>query len=240
MHISSTYRRRLIALALSSLAALTATPVLAGASTTKSSVSSIIADTKAALAKESSVHVVVASKSSTSKSTVVVDLGAKRGVETISSGVDSVTIVVTPTYAYLSGNAGGLTAMMGLTPVQQARVGKKSILMKSGTTPYRNFKSNLTLGILSAVLPSASGTTLSSGTGTHAKDYQLNWSKKAVGTSPSTKSTLVISSGAKRLPVIEYVSSSSGSGTTTFTKWGERINTPTPSSTISYAKAIAK
>ncbi len=240
MNISSHHRHRFVALAVSSLALVATTPVLAGATTSKPSVASIISDTKAALAKESSVHVVVSSKSTTSKSSVVVDIGTKRGVETITSGSDSVTIVVTPTYAYLTGNAGGLTAMMGLTTVQQARVGTKSITMKAGTTPYQNFKSNLTLGILSAVLPSATGTTLTSATGSHAKDFQLNWSSKAVGTSPATKSTLVISLGSKRLPVVEYVSSATGSGTTTFTHWGERINTPTPTATISYAKALAK
>ena len=240
MNTSSAHRRRLTTLVLSSLALVASAPIMASAATSSPSVAAVIADTKSALAKESTVHVVVLSKSTTSKSSVVVDIGTKRGVETITSGADSVTIVVTPTYAYLTGNAGGLTAMMGLSAVQQTRVGTKAITMKAGTTPYRNFKSNLTLSILSSILPSASGTRLSSATGSHAKDYQLNWSKKAAGTSPATKSTLVISSGAKRLPVVEYVSSSSGSGTTTFSKWGERIRTPAPSATISYAKATAK
>jgi len=240
MNFLTFHRRRLMSIAVSSLALVAITPAVAQAAQNKQNVVSVIAAAKSAIAKQTAVHVVVASKSSTSKSSVVVDIGTKRGIETITSGADRVTIMVTPTYAYLTGNAGGLTAMMGLTPAQQSRVGRKSISMKAGTVPYKNFKSNLTFGILSAVLPSVSGTKLSSGTGANAKNFQLMWSTKAVGTSPATKSVLVISSGSKRLPVVEYISSSTGSGMTTFSKWGERIHTPTPSATITYTKALAK
>jgi hypothetical protein len=222
------------------MALVGALPVTAQAAQGAPTAASVISAAKTAIAKETSVHVVVASKSSSVKSSVVVDIGTKKGKETITTGTESVSIMVTSTYAYLSGNAGGLMTMMGLTAAQQKRVGTKSIAMKAGTTPYKNFKANLTFGILSAVLPTVTGTTLSSGTGANSKNYQLKWSTKTVGTSPATKSVLVISSGAKKLPVIEYISSSTGSGTTQFSNWGEGIKVPAPTSTITYTKALAK
>lgn len=240
MNFLSSHRSRLAAIVVSSLVVVGAAPATAQAAQSKATVASVIAAARAAIAKQGSVHVVVASSSGSVKSSVVVDIGLNNGIETITTGAESVTIEVNSKYAFLSGNADGLTKMMGLTAVQQKRVGSKSITMVAGSTPYKNFKANLTFGILSAVLPALAGTTLSNATGANSKDYQLNWSSKAVGTTPATKSRLVISSGAKVLPVIEYISSSTGSGTTTFSNWGEKINVRVPSSTITYAKALAK
>lgn len=214
-------------------------PVSAGASSNPSA-ASLIAATKADLAKQSSVHVVVTSTSGGTKSSVVVDIGTSNGVETITTGKESVTISLTPTYAYLTGSALGLTTMMGLTAAQQKRVGNKAISMAAGTTPYKNFKANLTFTILSTVLPSLTGTKLGRGTGANANNYVLSWSTKAVGTSPATKSSLTISSGKNNLPISEYITSSSGNGTTSFSNWGEHIKVPVPSSTITYTKALAK
>jgi hypothetical protein len=240
MNFLTTHRLRLTAIALSTMALVAAIPASAQAAQSRATVTSVISAAKVAIVKQKSVHVVVSSSSGSVKSSVVVDIGTKSGVETITTGAESVTIMVNSKSAFLSGNAGGLTQMMGLTVAQQKRVGTKSISMLAGTTPYKNFKTNLTFGILSAVLPASAGTTLSLGSGTNSKNYQLDWTSKAAGTNPATKSRLVISSGSKRLPVIEYISSSTGSGTTTFSKWGERINVSPPRSTITYSKALAK
>lgn len=239
MNFLTSQRLRLTAIALSAMTIVTL-PASAQAAQSKTTAASVISTAKSAIARQTSVHVVVSSTSGKVKSSVVVDIGTKSGIETITTGAESVTIMVNAKSAFLKGNAGGLTKMMGLTSAQQKRVGSKSISMLAGTTPYKNFKANLTYGILSAVLPSLTGTTLSNGTGSNSKDFQLNWSSKASGTSPATKSRLVISSGSRRLPIIEYISSSTGSGTTTFSNWGERINVNRPSSTITYAKALAK
>ncbi|NNN01508.1 MAG: hypothetical protein HKL86_06730 [Acidimicrobiaceae bacterium] len=240
MYFLAPNRFRLGVTALAALALVATTPISAEAAQSKSTVATVLSAAKAAIAKEKSVRVVVASSSGSVRSTVVVDIGTNSGIEKITTGSESVTIRVNSKFAYLNGNASGLIKMMGLTSRQQKRVGSQYISMAAGTTPYMNFKSNLTFGILSAVLPSLAGTTLSYGTGANSKNYQLNWSSKAVGTNPATKSRLVISSGQKRLPVVEYIASSTGRGTTTFSKWGERINIKKPGTTIIYTKALAK
>ena len=67
-------------------------------------------------------------------------------------------IIVTPTDAYLSGSATGLTTIMGLTAAEQKKVGTRSVVMKAGTSPYTSFHSNLTTAVLSGILPVAKGT----------------------------------------------------------------------------------
>jgi len=42
----------------------------------------------------------------------------------------------------------GLTTIMGLTAAEQKKVGTRSVVMKSGTTPYTSFHSNLTTSVL--------------------------------------------------------------------------------------------
>jgi anthranilate phosphoribosyltransferase len=112
-------------------ALVVAAPVAAQASGKDTSASTVISSTKAAIASESGVHVLVTSKISSSSTKVVADIGATSGIETITRGSDVATIKVTPTYAYLSGNAAGLTTLMGLSAKQQKKVGTDTISMKN-------------------------------------------------------------------------------------------------------------
>ena len=203
----------------------------------KPTASSVLKALKSALAKESGVHITVSSKSGTTFNSVVADLGTKGGSETFISGKSNIKISVTPTYAYLSGNASGLTTLVGLTAAQQKLVGTKSIAMKAGTSPYTSFKSNLTTTAFAAFLPTSKGIVLSRDKYRH---YVLTWSTKATSTIQKSTSVLTISSGKKTLPIKEVVSSKTGGGTTKFSKWGESAVGPTPSaaSTISYSKVI--
>lgn len=219
---------------LSSLA-LTAVAVVAGAgagATTKPTAASVLAAVKTAMFRESGVHISVTSTSATAHSVATVDIGTKGGTETYISGTSRVRIVVTPTGAYLSGNASGLTTLVGLTAKQQKLVGTKAISMKAGTSPYSSFKSNLTTSAFAAFLPTTKSVTLSRDRANH---FVLTWSTIATGTAPAVKSTLTISSGNKALPIKEVASTKSGGGVTEFSKWGEDVKTPIPSSTIPYA-----
>jgi len=217
---------------------VTILPLSAQAAPKFPSAMSFLADAKAALAQQNSVHIVVVSQSGKFTNTVVVDIGKTSGAESITSGSKTIIITVTPTYAYLRGSASGLRAIMGLTPAQEKIVGNHSVSMKAGTTPYNNFRSNLTTVALVAMLPAVKGTSLSTSFAMHHKSYVLRWSSKASGSSPATQSVLRFSTKGPRLPFGETVTSSSGSGTTTFSKWGEPVSVVVPpsSSLITYSK----
>jgi hypothetical protein len=239
MSFSLRCRFQLISLALGATLVLAVTPIAAQASVNNPTTKSVLEATKNAMAKESGVHVYVKSKSGTDASIVVVDIGATYGVETITSGKSVVKIVVTPTDAYLSGSKTGLTTVMGLTAAEQKKVGTLSVVMKSGTTPYSRFHSNLTTSVLAGILPAAKGTKYKVSTDS-SKDYQLTWKTAASTTTAATKSVLKISSGSKTLPVKEVITGASGGGTTTFSKWGEKVveYAPAAATTIPYAKVI--
>lgn len=239
MSFSPRRRLQLISLALGATLVLAVTPIAAQASVKDPTTKSVLKATLKAMAKVSGVHIYVTSKTGTQSSVVVVDIGANYGEETIQSGKNSVKIVVTPTDAFLSGSPPGLTTIMGLTAAEQKKVGTRSVVMKSGTTPYTSFHSNLTTSVLKGIMPTAKGTKYKvSSDG--AKDYQLTWKTAASSTTSATKSVLTISSGSKTLPVKEVITGSTGGGTTTFSKWGENVveQAPSGTDTIAYATVM--
>lgn len=164
---------RLSCLALLSTALVIGASLAAQASVKNPTTASILAAAKTSLTKETGVHVKVLTIVGKVESSVVGDIGKVSGTETYVSGNESFTITVTPTYAYLSGSATGLTTLMGLSSAEQKKVGKASILMKKGTTPYTTFKPNLTSGAFSQLIPAAKGTTLLSQRDKATNGYQL-------------------------------------------------------------------
>jgi hypothetical protein len=234
------YRLDLIPVALCTLAVVSATPLIAQASTQNPTASSVLKATQAVVAKETSVHVLHLSKSGSATTSIVADVTKNTGSETISSGSKHVTIIVTPTYVYLSGDSTGLTSLMGLTAAQQKKVGSRSISMKAGTTPYSDLAASATISLVDAVMPAAKGTTVSTQKIDNKKYYDLKWTIKATSTAPNATSLMTISFGGSALPVKETITASTGVATTTFSKWGERVTpvAPSPSSTVTYAKVF--
>ena len=235
------HRLHLTCLALAIMALVVAAPIAAQASAKDPSASSVINSTRAAIANESGVHVLVTTRTTSSSSKVVADIGATSGVETITEESDEATIRVTPTYAYVSGNAAGLTTLMGLSAKEQKKVGIDAISMKVGTTPYKNLKSSITIPVLANLLPAVKGTMYSTRVIGGRQYYQLSWTTKATSSTPKSKSVLTLSEGTAVLPFREVSTSSSGTGTTTFSKWGERINVSVPptSRIIPYSKVVS-
>jgi hypothetical protein len=240
MHIPRKTLSRLVPFALGSVLLATTFPLVAQATVKNPSLSTVISAAQKAMLKQTGVHVVVTSSTGTAKSSVSVDIGTGSGQETITSGTSSVSIVVTPKFAYLSGTKTGLVSIMGLSAAQQKKVGSLWVVMKAGTSPYESFQSNLTTTVLAHILPAAKGTTYATD-GTKANNYTLTWSTKKTSTTAATKSVLTISSGKKTLPIDEVITGSTGAGETVFSKWGEKVTetAPSSSSTITYAKVIA-
>ncbi len=214
---------------------LATAPVVAGASVKNPTKLTVVAATKAALAKTRGVHVFVETTLNKVVSSVVADIGQKSGTETYVSGDETFTISVTPTYAYLSGSKTGLTKLMGLTSAEQKKVGSSWIAMKKGSSRYTTFQSNLTTGAFSNLMPPAKDTTLLAQRSKANGGYQIKWVEAATSSEPKSTTIMTISSGKKTLPIDELVTTSSGSSTTKFTKWGETVHVTVPASTIAYA-----
>lgn len=212
---------------------------MAQASVTNPTTASILAAAKTSLASEKGVHVKVVTVSGKVHSTLVADIGSVSGSETFISGKESFTITVTPTYAYLSGSATGLTKIMGLTTAEQKKIGTASMTMKKGSTGYTTFHSNMTSGAFSQLLPAVKGTTLLSKRDKSTNGYQLIWTTKATSSAPKTTTLMIFSSGKTTLPLINTVTNSSSHSQTTYSKWGEAVKVLIPSSTITYTKVFS-
>lgn len=228
--MSNSRRRRLqsCSLTLGSILVVTCLPLTAGAAAKTPTMLSVLTAAKASMLGKSTVHVVVLSKDGSTKSRLVVDIGTKSGMETINSGAKSVTIVVTPTFAYLSGSPLGLTQIMGLTSVQQKKIATHAVSMKAGTTPYTNLKGNLTTTVFASLLPSSKGTVLTTTGKNGSLKYVLTRTSQATQRSLKTTSVMTLTSGHETLPLTETITSSRGHGDTTFSNWGERVNVVVP------------
>jgi hypothetical protein len=209
--------------------------------------SSVIAAARRAIAKQTGVHVVAVGKAGSSPAVhrVIADLGVHDGVETIFDGTARVTVRVTPTHAYISGNTSGLEVIVGLKAAAVTKTGKDWLSVKVGTTQYSGLEPGITISSVSSVLPKASGTTLAtrdvSATKTRkaTKLYVLGWTEKATGSSPKASVTLSVAAMGAELP-IEEVMTSSGAyrESVSFSKWGEAVHVSAPAarSTIPYTK----
>jgi len=193
------------------------------------------------MAKQTGVHLVDSSKSGSSSALAIVDFGTKSGDETLSEGKARLTLKLSPTYAYLSGNTSGLTTIFGLTAAQAKKVGKDWISVKAGTSEYAAFKSGLTISSLAGVLPATKGTTLSTTVTDGVHLYVLKWTTAATSSAPKLSNTMTISAAGATLPVEEITTASSGSSTTKFSRWGEHVavSAPPVASTISYSKVTS-
>ena len=217
----------------------------ASASATVNTTSSVLKATKAAIAKQSSVHLVLKVKPNSTSGTekVIGDLGKKNGVESVSLGKSTITLKVNSTFGYVDGNSSGLTTLFGLTSGQAKKLGKNWMSLKAGSTEYSNFESGLTISSITGVLPAAKGTKLSTEVVKGAKLYVLEWTTAATSSAPELSDTLTVSAAGATLP-IEVTMAASGGGleTITFSKWGEPVvvSAPPAGSTTAYSKITAK
>jgi hypothetical protein len=231
-----------------SLRVLSAAAVLSGAglgavatagASTPSTVAGVLKATKTALNKQSGVHILVNETAGKTKTIVVVDLGATTGAETITSGKKFVSVVLTPKFVYIKGSAAGLTGIMGLTAAQELKVGTKSIALAAGSTPYGAFHTSLTTGALLTFLPVVKGTTLLPAVA-GSTSFRLRWSSTSSASSSKVTSLLTIAGGSSHLPTSETVTSSTGAGSTVFSRWGETVHltVPDPSKTVTYKQVF--
>jgi hypothetical protein len=193
---------------------------------------SVIKQSKAAIAKQSSARVQfsASTKASSASERIVGDLDTTQGVETVSDGKAVLRVRVTSTDAYVSGTSTGLTSLFQMTAADAKKLGSRWEYWKAGTAQYKNLKADVVVHSLQTFIPAAKGTTVV----THGSGYVLNWTTAATSSAPELSNSLTIS--AAKLPVKEVSTDTAGvTATTTISKWGESVAVATPaaSSTVS-------
>ena len=202
--------------------------------------SSVIRAATSAIAGQPSAHVVfVAHAGSPSRTeTIVADVGRKSGTETVTEGKAALAIRLSPTHAYVSGNSSGLTTIFGLSSADAKKVGKDWESWKAGTSRYAAFKLDLTMLSVSALLPKAKGTRLTTVASQGATFDVLKWTIAATSSIPGVMNTLTVSRGSIMLPVKEVALISNGAkATTTLSGWGEPVVVDVPPATATIASS---
>jgi hypothetical protein len=222
-------RRRIGGLAVGSMAAaLFALSATAGAANV--SASSLIQSTDAAIAKAGAAHVsFVAHSTSASKTErIVADVGTSSGKELVSEGKAVLTVEATKSDAYVEGNSQGLTTLFGLSSADAKKLGSKWEVWKSGTSGYRTIKADVTLSSITALIPKAKGTTVSTEVIDGTTYSVLTWKVAATKSTPKLTDKLTVSTGTAVLPATEMSTDSEGTADMTLSDWGEPITVVAP------------
>ncbi len=219
------------------LLSATAEATGAGAPTT----SSVLTAAKSDIGKQTSVHLVVTSSSSSTsvEEHIEADLGTASGIETISEGSETVILKVTPSYGYLSGDSSGLTKIFGMTSAEAKQVGRDWVSVKAGTSQYKDLAASITVSSVASVLPAPKGTKLSTAMPPAKKLYTLKWDTAATSSEPASTTTLTISAVGATLPVLETTTAlGAGKETVAFSNWGKQVvvSAPPAGSTIPLSK----
>jgi hypothetical protein len=207
---------------------------------TATTASSVIKAAKKAVAGQAGVHVVLVAKNGSSSDIekIVGDVGRTGGTEEISEDKATLTVEVTSSYAYASGNSSGLTTIFGLSSADAKKVGKRWVSWKAGSSQYSQIKSDTTVPSVAALLPDAKGTKLSTEITNGSTFYVLKWTTAATSSTPAVSNSFTISGGAAMLPVKEVATDSTGTKvTTSFSSWGEQVAVTVPPLTSTVASS---
>ena len=194
---------------------------------------SILTSARAEIAAQTGVHVVFTAHSGSTGITekIVADVGVSSGSEIISEGSADVAIRVTPSSAYVSGNSSGLTTLFGMGSAAAKRLGSKWESWKAGTGQYTNLKGDLTMESVSALLPKAKGTKVSTQVRQSGTVDVLTWVTLATTSVPKLSNTLSIPAAGPALPMTKTATASGGTKISTLlSKWGEDVVVQPPPS----------
>jgi hypothetical protein len=201
---------------------------------------SIVAAAKKAILAQRSVHIVVTQyrgKSKAAAERIVADTGTSTGIETLTAGHASATIMVRAASAYFSGDPAGLTTLIGVSSSAAKKIGSRWVEIKAGTSEYKNLAAeNLISSLPASILPAAgSSGALSTGTAAGQQVYLLTWQATPSGSGTTISERLVLAATAAPLPISETGSAAGDTQTVQFTRWGERLAVAAPSPVIPFS-----
>jgi hypothetical protein len=208
---------------------------------------SLVDGAKRAILAEGSVHLSVLgypANSTRVTESIVADVGTVSARESLTAGKASASIRVTPQAAYFSGNNAGLTTLIGLSSSAAKKAGPHWVTMKKGTSEYKDFVTEETIGSVPATVLPGSGsavkvsTAVSGGRPVKVLTWEASLSGSGVsGSSKRFSETLFLSGRAQPLPIMEVTRAGGDHETATFSDWGEKVTVsgPPPKSSIPYS-----
>jgi hypothetical protein len=169
---------------------------------------------------------------------IVADIGTVTGTETITDGSTNAAIRITSQAAYFTGDPAGLTAFLGLSKASAAKVAKRWVAIKAGTTEYQALAAENTIAsVPSSLLPSAADAVqVRTATTDGVKTYVLDWKAAATSSSPAYTARLILTVSPQILPVSETIATSGASKTVTFSRWGSPFTVTAPAVVIPYSE----
>ena len=201
---------------------------------------SLVAESSKAIVDEGSVHVLIRGYSHRGKvliETISADVGRASSDESLAEGSARAVIKLTPEAAFLHGNAGGLSSLLGMPAALARRAGGRWVEFPKGTSEYRDLAAEDTIARLPAsILPlSASGvrllTTIASG-----RSHVLSWRAPISGSGTLLAERLVLADG-KPLPINERTVAGADVEVASFSRWGDHfsVQVPPPPQVVPYS-----
>jgi hypothetical protein len=216
-------------------------PALSPAEARSALKSSVFSAAGNSMLGQQSVHIAITGRkpgSAEIAERIAADIGTASGSESIVAGSARAQIRVTPKAAYFTGNAPGLTRLLGLPAAAAAKAGGRWVVIAAGTREYRDLAAEDTMASLPASIlpPSENSAGLRTTRLAGKQVYILSWSTAASGTDPAVTAQLYLDATSEALPITETTIASGFSQTVTLSQWGEKVAVPDPPAAIPYAR----
>lgn len=200
----------------------------------------VVQQAKAAITRQTGVHVVFTAHSSSTHATetIVADVGVAIGEESVREGSANLAIRVVSGHAYVKGNSAGLTKIFGMSASGAKKAGTRWVAWEAGTSQYADLKGDVTLSAVTALLPKVKGTRLSTEVVHGVTVYVLRWSTAATSSTPKLSNTLTLPNVGATLPLEQTSDVSGGTkATTDLSGWGEPVSVSPPASASTIASS---
>lgn len=212
----------------------------AGASTAHRSaeVRKILHAARAAILSRSAVRVVsVGHNTSTHKQTsrTVADAGKHWGRQVLSAGSVKARILVTPKFAFFSGNKTGLTTVFGMPADDLARVGSRWVSISKSEPQYKGFNSTAIEALPDLILPTAKAASSVGVRKAHDRGHLVHvlvWKTTVHGATVHV--TLEVDAKGPALPVVETERAGSNEQRSVFSHWNEHVRLRPPKHPVPY------
>jgi len=214
---------------------------IGAAASAPATTSSVLRAARAAISRQTGVRVVESLAGGSFSLHLILDLGRKSAEETLWVAGARARFRLTRTWAWGRGNLFAREFLFGLTATQAQKVGNHWVSARAGTSGYVRVKSYFSIPSPVGYLPPANGTTLSTTVADGVHVYVLAWTTAATKSMPKASNTMTFSAAGATLPVELIETTSRGTVTTKYSRWGEHVavRAPPVASTISYSEATS-
>lgn len=168
-------------------------------------------------------------------SRTVADAGKHWGRQVLHAGSVTARILVTPRFAYFSGNKTGLTTVFGMPADDLARVGTHWVSVSKAEPQYKGFRSTAIEALPGLILPKASATSSVGVRKTRDRGrlvHLLTWKTTVHGATVHV--TLEIAAKGPALPVVETEKAGSSEQQSVFGHWDEHLKLRPPLHPVPY------